>query len=110
MAALRIRTSSKPDGTKVITFVVGTNSSSCETMSRLEHSHQASDEKAGAAKRKGKSRLKAENYVALRISTPPNIYLVGSRQRASEIAKRAGILDDEGKLTPFFQGVHCCDT
>lgn len=102
MATLRKRTASKPDGTKVITFVVDTNRSSSKTMSRGEHAGLLS---IGSAKpATPKLRPKAGTYVALRISTSPNIYLVGSREKAVEIAKRAGILDDEGGLTPFFQG------
>lgn len=103
MATLRKCTLSKPDGTKVVTFVVDTNLSSFKTMNGGDHAHLVSDENAKSGTRK--PRPKVGTYVALRISTPPNVYLVGSRDRAIEIARRAGILDEKGELTPFFKAL-----
>ncbi|MGB3432798.1 hypothetical protein [Achromobacter sp.] len=106
MATLRTRTTRKPNGTKVVTFVIDTNRPSLKTLTGGEHAHVVSERNAKSATREGKSKPNAGTYVALRINNQPNTYLVGSRERAIEIAKRAGILDDTGKLTPFFQGVH----
>lgn len=109
MVELRTRTTTHPDGTKIIRFVVDTRPT--RSKDKLSTTVEVSRRRAAKTDHnqpatqpmKHKAKSKAGAYTALVIVKPANPYLTGSRDKALEIAKRAGILNDAGKLMPRFR-------
>ena len=109
MATLRKRTTTRPNGTKITRFVIDTRpaSSKDEVPTKVEASPgrtaKTAEDQPAAEPMKGQAKSKAGTYTALVTVKPANPYLTGSRDKALEIAKRAGILNEAGELIPPFR-------
>ncbi|WP_140420001.1 hypothetical protein [Achromobacter denitrificans] len=109
MATIRKRTTTRPDGAKIVRFVIDTRptrpqgeppanvEASRDRTTKTDHDQPATEPM------KEKAKSKVGTYTALVIIEPANPYLTRSREKAFEIAKRAGILNNAGELIPPFR-------